>query len=285
MADARGLHARLHLHVHQEVLEELVRRVDVRGRRVRAHLVQDVGDQRVALQAAQLVVDRLEHVQPVASRRSGRAGRPADRAPCRPSGSLVVAVISAAAGMPICRHPAQRHRRPGGSGSDARQIGDALAEVGQQRVERGRRPSGSARRAGYPALRRPLPGPAAPSSRRSSSGESSALKRGEVEQRVEGCEQLGDGRARSGLPVDRQVRSASPRRRSGSRRGRRSGRSRCASARALPPARRPSGSGRRRARRLSSSVAGVEIARRGSPPSRARRLPAHARAVLARSRP
>ena len=59
VADARGLHARLHLHVHQEVLEELVGRVDVRGGRVRAHLVQDVGDQRVALQAAQLVVDRL----------------------------------------------------------------------------------------------------------------------------------------------------------------------------------------------------------------------------------
>jgi hypothetical protein len=44
MADARGLHAGVHLHIHQEVLEKLIRRIDLRRRRVLAHLVQDIGD-------------------------------------------------------------------------------------------------------------------------------------------------------------------------------------------------------------------------------------------------
>ena len=65
VADARRLHAGLHLHVHQKVLKELVRRVDVRGFGVRAHLVEDVSYQRVALQAAHLVVDRLDDIPPV----------------------------------------------------------------------------------------------------------------------------------------------------------------------------------------------------------------------------
>ena len=140
MPDARGLRAGLHLHVHQEVLEELLRRVDVRRRRRRAHLVEDVGDQGVALQGAHLVVDRLQYVQPVI------------RVVAGPQGGLQVAhgggvrLVGGGLDQRRRRHAQLLDPRIGGvdlaEGCQVRQVGGGLAEPRQQGVQRGGIPAG-----------------------------------------------------------------------------------------------------------------------------------------------
>ena len=69
---------------------------------LRAHLVEDVGDQRIALQAAQLVVDRLHEIAPVGGVVAGAQG--GLQVAHRVAGRLVGRRLDqrACAGMPIC---------------------------------------------------------------------------------------------------------------------------------------------------------------------------------------
>src|ERR1035437_1465755 len=71
MPNPGRLHTRFHLYVHEEILKQLVRGVDVRTGRVRTHLMKDVGYQGISLEPPHSVIDRLNYITPV---RGGVAG-------------------------------------------------------------------------------------------------------------------------------------------------------------------------------------------------------------------